>query len=63
MTALEKYIARRRIDGVGPDAMIGPAPSFASQATRTRKGGARPVFREHFPGQQVRKTEMDAIAI
>ncbi len=63
MTALEKYIARRRADGVGPDAMIGSAPAFASTTGRTRKGGARPMFRDYFPGQQARKAEVNSIAI
>lgn len=47
MTALEKFISRRKQDRIGPDALIGPAPEFVRPNYRMRKPDDRPVFRDH----------------
>ena len=47
MTALEKFISRRKQDRIGPDALIDPAPEFARSNYRMRKSDGRPVFRDH----------------
>ncbi len=57
MTALEKFISRRKQDRIGPDALIGPANEFGRTTYRMRKSDGRPVFRDHLAGRNGRPAD------
>lgn len=52
MTALEKFILRRKQDRIGPDALMGPVPQYGRTKFRMRKSDGRPVFRDHILGNR-----------
>ena len=62
MTALEKFILRRRQDRIGPDALMGPVPQYGRTQFRMRKSDGRPVFRDHILGSRGKATERTVAA-
>lgn len=62
MTALEKFILRRKQDRLGPDALAGPVPQFGRTQFRMRKNDGRPVFRDHILGSRGKTMERTVAA-
>lgn len=62
MTALEKFISRRRQDRIGPDALMGPVPQFGRTQFRMRKSDGRPVFRDHIVANRNKTTDRTVAA-
>lgn len=62
MTALEKFISRRKQDRLGPDALVGPVPQFGRTQFRMCKSVGRPVFRDHIMGRRGKTVERTVAA-